>query len=489
MRTSLVKQQDSTSPANRGFVQRKCHCAGTCDSCRGPGIAGQRKIAVGDSRDPLEREADRAADHVLAGRFRSDLSRIPISAQGHAAGAAMRSQDMPVSVERALDMSGTPLDPPLRQDMETRFGHDFSHVRLHRDGAAERSARDMAARAYTVGSHIVFAAGEFSPDTSSGRHVLAHELAHVVQQTGGAADLTGVPQLQRLEAASPGAENVPAPSTICGGGVAVPCTEPDSGREGSGKPATAWSLKVKVDIEAPTGDFVISNVGHAFVEFLDSSGAAYTYGFYPNKALETPIPGFNPTVPGCVAHPDTSHAAAVDYTETFSVTVKEFAAALEFAQGYCQSPPDYNVQVNNCTTFARNVAAKANQSLPPIMGLVGVMPIPADNPNTLFDGLMKRAVGPTYMKMSDTEIREAISEAKPAEIRAMPSGERVRIVKRLLGGWVADEDLEAIEKICAAVDDAQLVQLREAIAPLEKTLVFEGDRERLHAALFGLGPR
>jgi hypothetical protein len=70
--------------------------------------------------------------------------------------------------------------------MEPRFGQDFSHVRVHSDAVAERSARDVNARAYTVGSDIVFGAGQSAPGSLEGQRLLAHELTHVVQQSGGA---------------------------------------------------------------------------------------------------------------------------------------------------------------------------------------------------------------------------------------------------------------------------------------------------------------
>ena len=83
-----------------------------------------------------------------------------------------------------LSSPGRPLDPSLRQDMEQRFGHDFSQVRVHTDAAAERSAREVNANAYTVGHNVVFGAGRFSPGTHEGRRLIAHELTHVVQQSG-----------------------------------------------------------------------------------------------------------------------------------------------------------------------------------------------------------------------------------------------------------------------------------------------------------------
>jgi hypothetical protein len=79
------------------------------------------------------------------------------------------------------------LDPGLRQDIETRFGHDFSGVRLHADADAEQSATDVNAQAYTMGHDIVFGAGRFKPETQEGQRLLAHELTHVIQQSGATA--------------------------------------------------------------------------------------------------------------------------------------------------------------------------------------------------------------------------------------------------------------------------------------------------------------
>jgi hypothetical protein len=83
-----------------------------------------------------------------------------------------------------LGSPGTALPSGVRADFERGFGHDFSHVRVHDDSGAARSAADVDALAYTVGSHVVFGAGQFSPGSPGGRHLIAHELAHVVQQRG-----------------------------------------------------------------------------------------------------------------------------------------------------------------------------------------------------------------------------------------------------------------------------------------------------------------
>ena len=92
----------------------------------------------------------------------------------------------PASVDRVLASGGRPLDSALQQDMEQRFGHDFSRVRIHSGGAAGQSTQDVNAHAYTVGHNVVFGAGRFAPGTHEGRRLIAHELTHVVQQNGSA---------------------------------------------------------------------------------------------------------------------------------------------------------------------------------------------------------------------------------------------------------------------------------------------------------------
>ena len=90
-------------------------------------------------------------------------------------------------VREALHDSGRPLDPRTRGYMESRFGVDFGNVRIHTGDRASQSARQINARAYTVGSDVVFSSGKYAPETASGRKLLAHELTHVVQQSPGAA--------------------------------------------------------------------------------------------------------------------------------------------------------------------------------------------------------------------------------------------------------------------------------------------------------------
>jgi outer membrane protein OmpA-like peptidoglycan-associated protein len=91
---------------------------------------------------------------------------------------------VPSIVHDVLRSPGQPLDIGTRTFMEPRFGHDFSNVRVHTDTRAAESARAVNALAYTVGRNVVFGTGQYAPEMSKGRVLLAHELAHVVQQRG-----------------------------------------------------------------------------------------------------------------------------------------------------------------------------------------------------------------------------------------------------------------------------------------------------------------
>jgi hypothetical protein len=89
-------------------------------------------------------------------------------------------------VHHLLRTPGQPLDPGTRQFFEPRFGRGFADVRIHADEVAQSSARQLGAHAYAIGSDIAFAAGRYAPHSAEGRRLLAHELTHVVQQSGNA---------------------------------------------------------------------------------------------------------------------------------------------------------------------------------------------------------------------------------------------------------------------------------------------------------------
>jgi hypothetical protein len=176
------------------ILQRACACGrrathvdDQCEDCQRKEAVGlQARLVVGATGDPLEQEADRAAAQVLghAGPSPAPVTAASAPRLGRRESAGTRGPVAPPSVAATLGTRGEALPPSARAFFEPRFGHDFSRVRVHRDAPAAASARDVAAHAYTVGHQIVFGAGQYAPASSVGRSLLAHELAHVVQQSG-----------------------------------------------------------------------------------------------------------------------------------------------------------------------------------------------------------------------------------------------------------------------------------------------------------------
>jgi len=181
-------QADTAASAAGATLQRQCTCANTssasdaCATCNS-GKPLQTKLSIGASDDPLELEADRVAEQVLTAPAHAAVGGAPMRIQRFTGSPHGETGTAPESVDRVLAGSGRPLEPALQQDMEQRFDHDFSQVRVHSDGSAEQSARDVNANAYTVGHDIVFGEGRFAPGTREGQRLIAHELTHVVQQS------------------------------------------------------------------------------------------------------------------------------------------------------------------------------------------------------------------------------------------------------------------------------------------------------------------
>jgi len=171
-----------------GRTTSKLGCG--CSDCAKRQGLQQPKLEIGAPDDAHEREADQIADRVAAGAGENTVGVAPVRVQRSVGGTPCASKegaahgpaDPTASVERALASPGAPLERTLRTDMERRFGHDFSRVRVHSGTEADRSARGLNAGAYTLGNDIVFSSGRFAPHTQAGRRLLAHELTHVVQQ-------------------------------------------------------------------------------------------------------------------------------------------------------------------------------------------------------------------------------------------------------------------------------------------------------------------
>lgn len=144
------------------------------------GFSSPSPTSLNRPGDALEHDAERLADAALTG------SGAGVSGQTLAPAAAAVADGSgpaaPSSVRQVLGRPGEPLGPGLRQDLESRFGYDLSGVRVHKDEAARRSAREADAQAYAAGRHVVFGTGAWAPHSRAGLRLIAHEVAHVIQQ-------------------------------------------------------------------------------------------------------------------------------------------------------------------------------------------------------------------------------------------------------------------------------------------------------------------
>lgn len=139
------------------------------------------KSERGTSADRAKRGAARAAVDP-APRAPTALQRFQSAAGNHGMRQLLAGAPTPAA-ERALRSQGAPLPSALREEMEERYGEDLTQVRLHAGGVAATAADAAGAKAFTYGSHIVFGHGQFDVASGKGRKLLAHELAHVVQQS------------------------------------------------------------------------------------------------------------------------------------------------------------------------------------------------------------------------------------------------------------------------------------------------------------------
>lgn len=147
----------------------------------------QTKLAISKPGDKHEQEADRMADRVM--RMPSSETRVIHRSVSSVAPTIQRASSVKgppasgiVSDIRSRTSGGSRLDDKTRAFMESRFQADFGNVRVHNDTEAARLSSRLSARAFATGNHIFFNRGEYRPETSSGRHLLAHELTHTIQQ-------------------------------------------------------------------------------------------------------------------------------------------------------------------------------------------------------------------------------------------------------------------------------------------------------------------
>jgi hypothetical protein len=194
----LQKSRDADSSVQRQAQKNGCACGGGCPKCQ----TKKNGLKISQPGDASEIEADQVADKIM--RMSSPVLTPSASNENHANTVVSKSSSSmdgnktfsrkalpsnssspsqtPAHIDNALSSGGQGLDRKTRNFFEPRLGYDLSGVRIHTNATARQSAQAVDARAYTLGSNIVFAENEYQPDSRSGKQLLAHELAHVVQQ-------------------------------------------------------------------------------------------------------------------------------------------------------------------------------------------------------------------------------------------------------------------------------------------------------------------
>ena len=188
---------------DKNAIQRKsiCSCDGGCPSCKSEikdttMLNIQPKLKVSQPNDPLEREADRVAEQILAisDNEENKISKtcnscnnkgnhkIQISRKNNTNRNLEVSNSVVSEIKNIIGSSGKPLDSGTKDFMESIFDHDFSNVKTHNDKKSSDSAAKLNSIAYTIGNDIFFSK-QYKSYTQEGKKLLAHELTHVVQKS------------------------------------------------------------------------------------------------------------------------------------------------------------------------------------------------------------------------------------------------------------------------------------------------------------------
>ncbi len=195
-----------------------------------------------EKEETVQRSEEEEEEVQRAEEEEETIQRSENSSTNHAGTTA------PPIVSEVVSSPGQSMDQSTQSKMENSFGTDFSSVRIHNDDKAQASAKSISAQAYTYGSHIVFARGKYEPHTSSGKHLLAHELTHVRQQ--------GADVRRRVD---PDASTANGSSSTVDTATAEPPSNlaPESVSEGTGATSTELSSENVAPAEGPALPTVI----------------------------------------------------------------------------------------------------------------------------------------------------------------------------------------------------------------------------------------
>ena len=493
---------------------------------------------VSQPGDALEREAERMADRVTRSSDDVAPTRSGTTPPG-AAGPATAGPGgaLPHAVRAELATAGEPLDAGTRAIMERRFGRDLSQVRVHTGTMAARSAEDVRAEAYAVGSHLVFAPGRYAPRTTGGFHLLAHELAHVMQPSGLGAALRRFhlphgadPRHQRDETAQIAPTYADMLATIKGiitasiaygstvnmdtfvlnaGGA--PATKEIDEKLGTGStPTVASMLSPRYLLTSRCGLldmrhfiqllYISQFIASAFPGTSGNEAATRRGRKHELSAESESRFGPEDTVSNALGAYTGSRLAGRPQADDLYDTIKDMLDRCDPVDFSGLSAPSkdtvrhfYGDLVSDPTPRRPGDLIPKNQNETAVPAIVTIpefagkersfpFAIDVDDPDrkTISDtAFLKGSAGLT----SDDDIRDFVATQRPEIIRDLPATEKVRLVRKLFEGWVADGDIDAIEVIYRNSSDADKQLIRSAIDVSDLFSIGQRARMRL---LFGL---
>ncbi len=507
----------------------------------------QTKLVVGSTNDPLEQEADRVADHVMSsgtGRVSTTAGQPQLRRQCNCSGeqgcAACKDEKKklqtkaatapkaagtpaPPAVHRTLQSPGQPLDAASRSFMEGRFGHDFGHVRVHTDAHAAQSASAVNALAYTVGSDVVFAAGQYAPGTQHGQRLLAHELTHVLQQ----GDASSQPVLQRFAASE---VNRIAPTTqdmltqikdlidaatkngmldwdflveISGGSSAGRAMDQALG---SKDPTIKSRLLRRYQFSCRCGMFDMRHFMQLLYisQFAAGVGQSESRGnrAATEKGREHELTSESNSRFGAEDTPSNAMGAATNLSlaaipkpDAVFNAIKDTLTRCGPVDWTSLSKPSqdqiihfYGDLIPDPTPKNPGDQIPKNQNSTAVPDILSIaecggqdrsFPFALDDSDPDRKTISDKAFDKGSASLtSDSDIRDFINTQRPEVIKALSSSEKVRLVKRLMQGWVSDDDLNALESIYNNSTSAEKDQIKAAASPDDLS---GGQRTRLRA--------
>jgi hypothetical protein len=482
---------------------------------RYPATAVQCKLSVGAADDPMELEAETMADKVMRMpepfsvqrkcahcEEEEEVQRKPLASfiqkKGNDGGTI--ASDAVTNKINATRGSGNNMDKGTKTFMESRFGADFSNVKIHTGNDAVQMSRELNAQAFTVGNDIYFNEGKYNPGSSGGKHLLAHELTHTVQQGNGDLNRKMIqrfesserPQIGTLETiiaqARTFAENASTTEGFveqAGGSsvrtVAAGVSDATSGlgrgmtsrylitcrcgmvdmrhfyqlmyiaSKFTNRRATSMGRDHELEAEATSRFAAEDTTSNALGAYFGANNFDMFY-----TSVDTFIDRLNTFLTRC-APVDFSALPAPEQDVIVNFYAQRDAAGVPVNQSEVATPARLNISVCN----------GRHRSFPFVVD-------PAERRTITSEAFTHG----TSSIDSDDGVRDFVSTQLPETIRSVSTSEKVRLVSLLLSGWVADEDLDALQTIVSNSGSEQLEAIRGSVRPTSLSSISQRTRLR-----------